>query len=51
VASKSQVKWLKILWENWEASVWCVVCCLRLFLVVLPCPCPSPTAGEFTFLL
>jgi hypothetical protein len=34
VASKSLVKWLKMLWENWKASVWCVVCCLLLFLVV-----------------
>jgi hypothetical protein len=34
VASKSLVKWLEMLWENWKASVWCVVCCL-LFLV--PC--------------
>jgi hypothetical protein len=40
VASKSLVKWLKMLWENWKASVWCVVCCLLLSLVVLPCvPC------------
>jgi hypothetical protein len=32
VASKSLVKWLKMLWENWGACVWCVVCCL-LFVV------------------
>jgi hypothetical protein len=25
VASKSLVKWLKILWENWRVSAWCVV--------------------------
>jgi hypothetical protein len=41
VASKSLVKWLKMLWENWKASVWCVVCCLLLSLA----------AGEFAFLL
>jgi hypothetical protein len=41
VASKSLVKWLKMLWENWKASVWCVVYhCLV-----------SPAAGEFAFLL
>jgi hypothetical protein len=42
VASKPLVEWLKILWENWKASVRCVVCCLLLSLVVLPClvvPC------------
>jgi hypothetical protein len=44
VASKSLVKWLKMLWENWKASVWCVVCFL-LFLVL------APAAGEFAFLL
>jgi hypothetical protein len=38
VASKSLVKWLKMLWENWKVSVWCVVCCLLSFLVVLLCP-------------
>jgi hypothetical protein len=37
VASKSLEKWLKMLWENWEASVWRVVCRLRLSLVVLSC--------------
>jgi hypothetical protein len=43
VASKSLVTWLKMLWENWKTSVWCVVCV---------CCCPlSPTAGEFAFLL
>jgi hypothetical protein len=53
VASKSLVKWLKMLWENWKASVWCVVCCLLLSLVVLPSvPCgggvrlPSIGQGE-----
>jgi hypothetical protein len=49
VASKSLVKWLKILWENWEAGVVCR-CCLLLSLVVLPCVV-SLAAGEFTFLL
>jgi hypothetical protein len=34
VASKSLVKWLKMLWENWGACVWCVVCCLLSFV---PC--------------
>jgi hypothetical protein len=28
VASKSLVKWLKMLWENWGMYVGCVVCCL-----------------------
>jgi hypothetical protein len=37
VASKSLEKWLKMLWENWEASVWRVVCHLRLSLAVLSC--------------
>jgi hypothetical protein len=32
VSSKSLVKWLKMLWENWGMCVWCVVCCL-LFVV------------------
>jgi hypothetical protein len=50
VASKSLVKWLKMLWENWGdvcvvrrmlSVVRCVLCCLFL----------SPAAGEFTFLL
>jgi hypothetical protein len=50
VASKSLVKWLEILWENWGVSVWCVVCCLLLSLVVLSCVL-SPAAGEFAFLL
>jgi hypothetical protein len=44
VASKSLVEWLKMLWENWKASMWCVVCCL-LFSV------SSPAAGDFVFLL
>jgi hypothetical protein len=33
VASKSLVEWLKMLWENWGTSAWCVV----LFCLVL-CP-------------
>jgi hypothetical protein len=45
VASKSLVKWLKMLWESWEISVWCVVCCCSAF-----CPL-SPAAREFVFLL
>jgi hypothetical protein len=45
VASKSLVEWLKILWENWKASVQCVVCCCSAL-----CPL-SPVAGEFVFLL
>jgi hypothetical protein len=36
VASKSLVKWLKMLWENWKSSVWCVVCCF-LSLSLVPC--------------
>jgi hypothetical protein len=43
VASKSLVKWLKMLWENWGMHVWCVGCCL-LSSVRL---CLSPAAGEF----
>jgi hypothetical protein len=34
VAFKSLVKWLKMLRENWKASVWCVVCCLSSLLSV-----------------
>jgi hypothetical protein len=45
VASKSLVKWLKILWENWKASAWCVVCCCSTLRPL------SPAAGEFAFLL
>jgi hypothetical protein len=38
VASKSLVEWLKILWESWRMSTWCVVCsCLRV--------CLSPPRG------
>jgi hypothetical protein len=44
VASKSLVKWLKMLWENWGMRVWDVVCCLLSHAL-------SPAAGEFTFLL
>jgi hypothetical protein len=45
VASKSLVKRLKMLWENWRASVWCdlsrvVLCCVvsrrRVSLFVVP---------------
>jgi hypothetical protein len=39
VASKSLVEWLKMLWENWRASVWCdlsgVVFCWVLLFVCL----------------
>jgi hypothetical protein len=49
VASKSLVKWLKMLWENSGMYVRCVVCCL-LSLVRVPCPV-SRAAGEFAFLL
>jgi hypothetical protein len=50
VASKSLVKWLKILWENWRTSAWsqmllCLVLCPDLSSVL------SPAAGEFVFLL
>jgi hypothetical protein len=48
VASKSLVLWLKMLWENWRASVRCdltrVVFCWILSLV-------SPAAGGFVLLL
>jgi hypothetical protein len=47
VASKSLVKWLKILWENWKASVWCVSCCLLLSLVVLLRPLRRGTSPSF----
>jgi hypothetical protein len=47
VASKSLVKWLKILWENWKASV---VCRVLLFLVVLPCRlCPLRRGSSSSF--
>jgi hypothetical protein len=49
VASKSLVKWLKMLWENWRASVWS-----QALLCLVLCPdlsCLSPTAGEFVLLL
>jgi hypothetical protein len=46
VASKSLVKWLKMLCENWGMRVWCVVCCLLLCLVS-----SVPCGGGFTFLL
>jgi hypothetical protein len=50
VASKSLVKWLKMLWENWGACV-CVRCCM-LSSVFSPVSCVvSSAAGEFTFLL
>jgi hypothetical protein len=45
VASKSLMKWLKMLWENQGMRVWCVVSCL------LPGCLLSPAAGEFAFLL
>jgi hypothetical protein len=48
VASKSLAKWLKMLWENEEASVRCVMCCC--VLCSLSCPV-SPAEGEFSFLL
>jgi hypothetical protein len=38
MASKSLAKWLKMLWENWGACVWCVVCCLlSCALSSVPC--------------
>jgi hypothetical protein len=43
VASKSLVKWLKMLWENWGASVWGVVCCL--LFAVLCCALSSVPCG------
>jgi hypothetical protein len=38
MASTSLVKWLKMLWENWRVSTWCVVCCCCFF-------CPVPCGG------
>jgi hypothetical protein len=50
VASKSLVKWLKMLWENWGACVWCVVCCL-LFIVsccaFVSCPLRRGSSPSF----
>jgi hypothetical protein len=43
VASKSLVKWLKMLWENWGM---CVVC--QIFSVVF---CLFSAVREFAFLL
>jgi hypothetical protein len=47
MASKSLVKWLKMLWENWG------VCVVRRMLSVVfcLCLCVSPATGEFAFLL
>jgi hypothetical protein len=50
VASKSLVKWLKMLWENWKASVWSVVCGRSLSFCLVSSVL-FPTAGEFAFLL
>jgi hypothetical protein len=47
VTSKSLVKWLKILWENWRVSVRCSVSFSVSRCVVVWCP----AAGEFVFLL
>jgi hypothetical protein len=47
VASKSLVKWLKILWENWRVGVRYVV----LSLLCLVSSVLSPAVGEFVFLL
>jgi hypothetical protein len=45
VASKSLVKWLKILWENWRASdVSCVI------VVVLPCLVPYSRGVRLPFI-
>jgi hypothetical protein len=43
VASKSLVKWLKMLWENWGMRV-CGMSYVVCYLMPL-----SPAAGEFTF--
>jgi hypothetical protein len=51
VASKSLVKWLKMLWENWGACAWGVVCCLLFVVSCHPFLVLSPAAGEFAFLL
>jgi hypothetical protein len=45
VASKSLVKWLNMLWENWG------MCVVRRMLSVVFFLCLSPAAGEFAFLL
>jgi hypothetical protein len=34
VASKSLVEWLKMLWENWRMSTWCVMA--RMLLSPFP---------------
>jgi hypothetical protein len=39
VASKSLVKWLKMLWENWGACVWCVGCYPLSSVCLLSVPC------------
>jgi hypothetical protein len=39
MASKSLEEWLKILWENWRMSTWCVVCYLLFYVSCAPvCP-------------
>jgi hypothetical protein len=49
VASKSLVKRLKMLWENWGMYAWRVV---RYLLSPVLCLCPlSPAVGDFAFLL
>jgi hypothetical protein len=45
VAPKSLVKWLKILWENWRMSTWCVVCYLLFYVSCAPVSLPA--AGGF----
>jgi hypothetical protein len=47
VASKSLVKWLKMLWENWKVSTWRVMCRLLLSLVVLLCPLRRGSSSSF----
>jgi hypothetical protein len=49
VAPKSLVKWLKILWENWRMSTWCVVCYLLFYVSCAPVSLPA--AGGFAPLL
>jgi hypothetical protein len=51
VASKSLVKWLKMLWENWRASAWSQVLLCLVLCPDLSCFFLSPAVGEFVFLL
>jgi hypothetical protein len=49
MAPKSLVKWLKMLWENWRTSAWCLA--LLCLVLCSDLSVSSPAAGEFVFLL